>query len=107
MHNLQRSLQQTGKHYGWDVWCLGDAPESTVENLISSVSAEDYRFGVIVINAHGNVGTWGVRLARQQEWRGDFTDLTADAERMAGRQSNNPADALPDGTATVRRSECT
>ncbi len=77
---LQQGMIDAGKSHGWEIWCLGDEPRATADNLRAAINDRKRRFGVVVVNAHGIQGRAGVRLAGEgkddaSEWRGDGADL--------------------------------
>jgi len=74
MYRLQENLIASGRQADWEVWCLGDQPQATADNLCAALNDRDRRFGVVVVNAHGIQGRYGVKLAGS-DWTGGGADL--------------------------------
>jgi hypothetical protein len=75
MYRVQADMIEIGREHGWDVYCLGDAPTATATNLRRALRDAERRFGLVLVNAHGLQGRFGVRLAGPSDWRGDGSNL--------------------------------
>ena len=67
--------QQKLPRQAWSVWALGDAPPASRTGLVGALSAEDKRFGVVVVAGHGTTNA-GIELADGEPWLGEGVDLS-------------------------------
>jgi hypothetical protein len=83
MFRLQSQVVQVGQECGWEVWCLGNSPQATADNLRAALDDPKQGFRVLVLNAHGIREKFGVKLAPNSElapdseWCGAGSNLRA------------------------------